>query len=136
MGDDHGALGVTMQVRTLGSAAEVVREGVETAAATMDAALATRSNDTALVKAAIKSQPVRLFDVFILGPMMIYAAARLPSRHWFVRPVLGISGALTIWYNGRNFLLNEKHRHAREQSSDGVLPAGRCVMPESPVTCP
>lgn len=50
-----------------------------------------------------KSQPVRLLDVFLLGPFMIWAGTqkRLPS---WARTALIISGVATVGYNARNYL--------------------------------
>jgi len=50
-----------------------------------------------------KPQVVRLFDVFFLGPVMMYSAAKnkLP-RPW--KAVLFVSGIMTIGYNLKNFL--------------------------------
>lgn len=51
-----------------------------------------------------KSQPTRLMDVFVLGPLMIYAGQRL-RRHgdpWLGAVIIG-SGIGTILYNYRNW---------------------------------
>ena len=49
-----------------------------------------------------KSQMVRLVDVFVLGPFMIWTASRkhLPPLS---RLLLGVSGLATIVYNGVNY---------------------------------
>lgn len=51
-----------------------------------------------------KSQPTRLMDVFVLGPMMVYAGMRL-QKHG--DGVLGLaillSGVGTMVYNARNY---------------------------------
>lgn len=51
----------------------------------------------------VKSQAVRLVDVFLLGPFMLWAAGRLEAPPW-ARTTLAAAGALTILYNGRNYL--------------------------------
>lgn len=50
-----------------------------------------------------KSQEVRLLDVFVLGPFMVWAGAqgRLPS---WANAALVASGVATIAYNGKNYL--------------------------------
>jgi hypothetical protein len=60
--------------------------------------------------AADKSQWVRLLDVFVLGPFMIWYAlmtagdaAALPAG---AAVALFVSGVLTIVYNGSNWLRN------------------------------
>ena len=54
-------------------------------------------------------QYVRLIDVFVLAPIMIYASTNktLPES---VRLILFISGVATAAFNGRNFLRIEKAR--------------------------
>jgi hypothetical protein len=50
-----------------------------------------------------KPQVVRLFDVFFLGPIMMYSAAKnkLPRP---LKAVLFVSGVLTVTYNLKNFI--------------------------------
>jgi len=51
----------------------------------------------------VKSQVVRLIDVYALGPLMIYAAAsRDPTT--LARQALAFTGASTITYNARNYM--------------------------------
>jgi hypothetical protein len=55
----------------------------------------------------MKTQSVRLIDIFYLGPSMAYAGM-LPSRlPGWLRLTLVIGGVLTVIYNGRNYLLNK-----------------------------
>ena len=51
----------------------------------------------------VKTQNIRLIDVFVLGPMMIYAATLIPKRHATVKASLGFFGLTTIAYNWRNY---------------------------------
>ena len=48
-------------------------------------------------------QKIRLFDVFILAPTMIYASTftQLPD---YIRLILLISGVCTLVFNGQNYL--------------------------------
>ena len=55
-----------------------------------------------------KPQALRLWDVFFLGPFLIYLGYTSKSMHGLARGGLVTTGALTILYNGRNYLLNEK----------------------------
>ena len=48
-----------------------------------------------------KADAVRLGDVFLLGPLMIYVAASADAEP-AARAVLAAAGAATITYNGRN----------------------------------
>ena len=43
-----------------------------------------------------------MIDVFVLGPLMIYAATLIPKKHGTVRVALGLFGATTIAYNWKN----------------------------------
>ena len=53
-----------------------------------------------------KSQIVRLLDVFLIGPVIIYGGAK-SSLKW-LKWALILIGIATILYNGRNYLQNEK----------------------------
>lgn len=55
-----------------------------------------------------KPQVLRLWDVFFLGPMLILSGASAKKLHPLLRAGLVISGALTMTYNGRNWILNKK----------------------------
>lgn len=50
-----------------------------------------------------KTQAVRLFDVFVLGPFMVWASGRLDAPAG-ARAFLLLSGVATIVFNGLNFL--------------------------------
>lgn len=52
----------------------------------------------------MKSQGVRLFDVFILGPFMMYQAGKKTEKSQLERNFLFWSGVFTIIYNGANYL--------------------------------
>lgn len=51
----------------------------------------------------VKSQVVRLIDVYALGPLMIYAAMS-PDAPPIARAALAFTGASTITYNARNYM--------------------------------
>lgn len=53
-----------------------------------------------------KAQAVRLLDVWLLGPLMIYVAATADDRDAGEVPLAALlaTGAATITYNGRNYL--------------------------------
>ena len=51
----------------------------------------------------MKSQGVRLLDVLVLGPFMVWASGRRELPEW-ARAGLAISGALTIVYNADNYI--------------------------------
>jgi len=55
-----------------------------------------------------KAQALRLWDVVVLGPALIYASTRLRKPEGALRPFLLVSGALIMLYNGRNFLANRR----------------------------
>lgn len=60
----------------------------------------------------MKTQTVRLVDVFALGPFMIWAAQQLRPR--WARDAMLLSGVLTILYNGANYV--------RVERGEGPLP--------------
>lgn len=53
-------------------------------------------------------QAVRLVDVFLLGPVMIYSAAKADTLPAGVRLFLGFSGAATIVFNAVRYIENAK----------------------------
>lgn len=53
----------------------------------------------------MKTQTIRLIDVFLLGPFMIYAAAK-PQLTPLDRIILAIIGIATILYNWKNYKEN------------------------------
>jgi hypothetical protein len=55
----------------------------------------------------MKSQQVRLIDVFLLGPFMIWAGATQRQLPPWAKALLVVSGAATVVYNARNYLLVE-----------------------------
>ena len=54
-------------------------------------------------------QSVRLIDVFVLAPSMIYASTfkQIPD---YVRLILFISGVCTLVFNGKNYMDIEKNK--------------------------
>ena len=54
-------------------------------------------------------QAVRLIDVFVLAPAMIYASTftQMPD---YVRLILFVSGVATLVFNGQNYLEIEKNK--------------------------
>jgi hypothetical protein len=57
-------------------------------------------------------QMVRLIDVFILGPAMIYLSIRAKNVNVLVRSFVGFSGGMTILYNGLRYLQVEKMKRS------------------------
>ena len=52
-----------------------------------------------------KGQVVRLFDIFVIGPITIYAGTKGAFHPW-IKILLILIGLGTIWYNGKNYLIN------------------------------
>jgi len=67
------------------------------------------TNQLELVGKIRKGQNVRLFDVFLLGPWLIYLGAR-PGRglSGIERAALVAVGAGTVIFNGQNYLRIEE----------------------------
>jgi hypothetical protein len=55
-----------------------------------------------------KSQMVRLWDVFGLGPAMIYIGSTGKLKQWEKLLLIG-AGIGTIYYNGMNYLKNREN---------------------------
>lgn len=58
----------------------------------------------------VKAQPIRLLDVFLVGPLMIHGGRKVARFEPVAGNVLTLLGVLTIWYNGRNYLRIEEER--------------------------
>lgn len=52
----------------------------------------------------MKTQTIRLLDVFLLGPLMIAVAQRAQNISEWQRAALALSGVATIVYNGVNWI--------------------------------
>lgn len=68
----------------------------------------------------MKAQPIRLLDVFVIGPLMIYAGTQ--SKPPWLQTALVAIGIGTMFYNGRNYLLIE------QQKENEPLPVGRTII--------
>lgn len=68
----------------------------------------TSESAPATIKEISKSQTIRLADVFFIGPLMIYAGSKKKITP-FVDNSLMVLGLLTMGYNGKNYLENEKY---------------------------
>ena len=53
-----------------------------------------------------KTQMIRLLDVFVYGPILIYASTQVSS--WWLKILLILFGATTIGYNLHNYLVVQK----------------------------
>ena len=55
----------------------------------------------------LKSQNIRLLDVFAIGPLMIYGGLKLRKvkNNELAGSLLALFGLGTILYNGRNYIL-------------------------------
>ena len=60
------------------------------------------------VAAVTKTQNVRLIDVFLLGPTMIWAGLQVQKQNNTLGFFLAFSGLMTIVYNGDNYLRNQR----------------------------
>ena len=56
----------------------------------------------------MKAQQIRLLDVFVIGPVMVYTTTQLAERHVALRAALQVFGIATILYNGRNYLIKRR----------------------------
>ena len=52
----------------------------------------------------MKTQTIRLLDVFVIGPLMVWGGLQLKDESPVLGSVLAFFGATTVLYNGRNFL--------------------------------
>ncbi len=55
----------------------------------------------------MKSQDVRLIDVFVLGPFMIWAGLYIARKKGFAGAAMALAGAATMAYNWDNYQLQK-----------------------------
>ncbi len=55
-----------------------------------------------------KPQYIRLWDVFAVGPLLIFSGASATKLNPLARVALIGTGCMTIFFNGRNYLLQKK----------------------------
>lgn len=55
----------------------------------------------------LKTQAIRLVDVFVLGPFLIWVSLR-PRQSNLVRVGIAVAGIATILFNGANYLRLER----------------------------
>jgi hypothetical protein len=54
-----------------------------------------------------KSQRIRLLDVFVIAPILVYAGTHKSLPKWLRLSLYGI-GVATAYYNGKNYLKNKE----------------------------
>jgi uncharacterized protein len=62
------------------------------------------SSDEKLMAFGVKGQNMRLFDVFLLGPLMVLGGLKARKEAPVIGTLLSLFGLTTIYYNGRNYL--------------------------------
>ena len=66
---------------------------------------------TSTIKEYEKSQLIRLADIFVFTPIIVYASFQKELPIW-LRISLAVMGGTTLFYNTRNYL---KNRNAEQQ---------------------
>ena len=61
-------------------------------------------SDTNYIEPVVKSQPIRLLDMFVIGPLMIAGAVATRARVPIVAYPLAAFGVTTIIYNAINYV--------------------------------
>jgi hypothetical protein len=57
-----------------------------------------------------KSQEIRLIDVFVIAPICVYAGIKAKGLPKIINYSLIIIGIATFYYNGKNYLINQKNK--------------------------
>ena len=80
-----------------------------------------------------KSQWVRLADVFVIGPLMVWAGVKLArSRHPIAGGSLAVLGTATVVYNAKNYLdTRYVRRLAAQQEQQLVVEIGEAELEAS-----
>jgi len=63
----------------------------------------------------MKAQQVRLFDIFVLGPLMVWGGWKLQGEYPLAGQTLLLGGVGTVLYNGRNYMRIQR---------EGLIPGG------------
>jgi hypothetical protein len=71
----------------------------------------------------MKPQTVRLYDVFVIGPAMIWGGWELLDEHPLLGSFLLAAGMGTVVYNGRNYLKVERGELLPGGEAEGRLPS-------------
>ncbi len=61
----------------------------------------------------MKPQAVRIADVFIIGPLMLWAGLKLRKDYPTAGPLLAFFGGATVFYNGRNWVVRDNQIRRR-----------------------
>jgi len=70
--------------------------------------------DISTIKEYQKSQAVRLYDVFLLAPFLLYVGYKAKGLSQFEKYGIYFIGISTILYNGRNYLKNKNRRNGKQ----------------------
>ncbi len=57
-----------------------------------------------------KTQTIRLLDVFVIGPVMVWGGLKLQQRHPLGGGSLALFGVSTVLYNAANYLTIQSER--------------------------
>lgn len=55
-----------------------------------------------------KSQNIRLLDVFVIAPVLVYIGIKQDMPKWMKISLISI-GVATFYYNGKNYLINREN---------------------------
>jgi hypothetical protein len=55
------------------------------------------------VNEVVKTQGIRVLDVLVIGPLMVWGGAQLRREYPVLGPVLAAFGVATVVYNARNY---------------------------------
>lgn len=55
-----------------------------------------------------KSQNIRLLDVFVIAPILVYIGIKQDMPKWMKISLISI-GIATFYYNGKNYLINKEN---------------------------
>jgi len=58
----------------------------------------------------VKTQSIRLADIFVIGPLMLWAGWALSKQYPVRGAALALFGGATVIYNGKNYLEAEARR--------------------------
>lgn len=71
----------------------------------------------AQVNAVVKTQGIRVLDVVLIGPLMLWGGLQLRKRHPVAGTALAVFGVSTVVYNARNYQIVKSGRVAQSAAT-------------------
>lgn len=93
-----------IEAPSLGARTGLILSGVSTSVYNaVHLYLVNRQAEKDMIPSALKGQPIRLIDIFLMGPFLIWAGSMMPDSA--IKVLLIMAGIGTIVFNAHNYLV-------------------------------